>query len=87
MLLIGCTPTGTAALKNLILPGIGSFTILDPRKVTAADKGANFFIDPDAENGKSWRAEEAVKLLSELNPSAKGYARHEVRAFVIRAAP
>ncbi|KDN41610.1 hypothetical protein K437DRAFT_258206 [Tilletiaria anomala UBC 951] len=77
VLLIGCTPTGTSTLKNLVLPGIGSFTILDPRKTLDIDRGANFFLDPEAKNGASWRADDAVRLLTELNPNVKGFARHE----------
>ncbi len=78
VLLIGCTPTGCAILKNLVLPGLGNFTILDPRRVTAADQGANFFLDPSPDKvGSAYRAEEAVRLLGELNPSVKGQAKVE----------
>ena len=31
--LINATATGTEILKSLVLPGIGSFTIIDPAKV------------------------------------------------------
>lgn len=78
VLLIGCTPEGCATLKNLVLPGLGSFTILDPRKVTPADKGSNFFISADAHEYQDYRAESAVTLLKELNPSTQGEARFEV---------
>ncbi|KAJ6129181.1 hypothetical protein N7512_001961 [Penicillium capsulatum] len=62
---------GVETLKNLVLPGIGSFTIVDPATVTEADLGVNFFLDQDS-LGKS-RAEETCRLLRELNPDVQGY--------------
>ncbi|KAJ8303502.1 hypothetical protein KUTeg_019898 [Tegillarca granosa] len=63
--LINVTATGTEILKNLILPGIGSFTIVDGNKVTGEDVGNNFFLTKDS-IGES-RAKVASELLSELN--------------------
>ena len=63
---------GVETLKNLILPSIGSFTIADSAKVTEADLGVNFFLEPDTLN-KS-RAEETRRLLQELNPDVTGHA-------------
>ena len=63
---------GAETLKNLILPSIGSFTIADSAKVTEADLGVNFFLEPDS-LGKT-RAEETSRLLQELNPDVTGYA-------------
>jgi amyloid beta precursor protein binding protein 1 len=42
--LLGATGLGAEALKNLVLPGIGSFTIVDGAKVTSSDLGNNFFV-------------------------------------------
>lgn len=53
--LLRCDPAGVEALKNLILPGVGSFTIVDDKKVEDRDLGNNFFITVD-DIGKS-RAE------------------------------
>ncbi|KZO94570.1 hypothetical protein CALVIDRAFT_539020 [Calocera viscosa TUFC12733] len=64
--------TSTSSLKNLVLPGIGAFTILDPLPVTHADAGNNFFLHIDG-IGQN-RAEEGVKHLAELNDSVKGTA-------------
>jgi hypothetical protein len=72
----GSGVTGIEALKNLVLPGIGQFSILDPAIVTQADLGVNFFLE-DESLGK-FRAEETVRLLEELNPDAKGTAINEV---------
>ena len=63
--LINATATGTEILKNLILPGVGAFTIVDNAKVTASDLGANFFVTRRC-LGKS-RAECSMKLLQRLN--------------------
>src|ERR1700761_8489804 len=63
---------GFETLKNLILPSIGSFTIADSAQVSESDLGVNFFLEPDALN-KS-RAEEARRLLQELNPDVTGHA-------------
>lgn len=72
----GSGVTGIEALKNLVLPGIGQFSILDPTVVTEADLGVNFFLE-DESLGK-FRAEETVRLLQELNPDVKGTAVNEV---------
>ncbi|KAH9219675.1 hypothetical protein DL95DRAFT_384280 [Leptodontidium sp. 2 PMI_412] len=61
---------GVETLKNLVLPGIGKFTIADAANVEEADLGVNFFLDEES-LGKS-RAESCVKLLLELNPDVKG---------------
>lgn len=37
--LINATATGTETLKNLVLPGCGSFIIVDGEKVTDEDVG------------------------------------------------
>lgn len=71
--MISASATSTSILKNLVLPGIGHFTILDPENVSAADAGNNFFLNGHSSIGKS-RAEEAVPLLKELNDSVEGEA-------------
>ncbi|XP_065912451.1 NEDD8-activating enzyme E1 regulatory subunit-like [Dysidea avara] len=68
--LINASATGTEILKNLVLPGIGGFTIVDSKKVTSADLGNNFFFDKSSV-GKS-RATSATALLLELNSEVKG---------------
>ncbi|KZV83526.1 hypothetical protein EXIGLDRAFT_842890 [Exidia glandulosa HHB12029] len=73
VLVLGGTATTTSILKNLVLPGIGHFTILDSAKVTPEDAGNNFFLEGQSSIGKS-RAKEAVRLLLELNDSVEGVA-------------
>ena len=68
--LINATATGTEILKNLILPGVGSFTIVDGQTVTADDAGNNFYLDRNS-IGQS-RAKAATELLLELNEDVCG---------------
>ena len=73
MLVVSGRATSTSILKNLVLPGVGHFTILDHDKVSYADAGNNFFLDGFDSIGKN-RAAEAVRLLAELNDSVEGRA-------------
>ncbi|ROW05650.1 hypothetical protein VSDG_00314 [Cytospora chrysosperma] len=66
----GSGAVGVETLKNLVLPGIGSFTIVDDSTVTEADLGLNFFLDENC-LGKS-RAQSCTELLLELNPEVQG---------------
>ena len=68
--LINATATGTEILKNLVLPGIGAFTIVDNNLVSHSDLGVNFFVSCDC-IGKS-RAQIAMNLLQELNMDVRG---------------
>ncbi|TGZ84017.1 hypothetical protein EX30DRAFT_369323 [Ascodesmis nigricans] len=68
--LVGATSTGCEILKNLVLPCVGEFTIIDDKTVEESDLGTNFFLD-EASIGKS-RAERTMALLAELNPDVKG---------------
>lgn len=40
--LINATALGTEILKSLVLPGIGSFTIVDGEKITEEDIGSKY---------------------------------------------
>ncbi|RDD43316.1 NEDD8-activating enzyme E1 regulatory subunit [Trichoplax sp. H2] len=73
--LINATATGTEILKNLILPGIGSFTVIDGHQVTSEDVGNNFFLDKNS-IGKS-RAKYVTQLLQDLNSDVRGDAIEE----------
>lgn len=48
VLLIQADAVGAETLKNLVLPGVGAFTILDDHRVTSEDLGNNFFVSVDA---------------------------------------
>ncbi|PVH16493.1 uncharacterized protein CXQ87_004786 [Candidozyma duobushaemuli] len=64
--LINATPTGAEALKNLILPGIGAFTVVDERVVSEEDLSGNFFLTEDDIGLEI--AYQMSRSLSELNP-------------------
>jgi len=66
----GSGTVGVETLKNLVLPGIGRFTIYDDATVNEADLGVNFFLD-ESTVGKS-RAQSCTELLVELNPEVEG---------------
>ncbi|CAE6382902.1 unnamed protein product [Rhizoctonia solani] len=72
ILVVGSTATSSSIMKNLVLPGIGHFTIMDHRSVSPEDVGNNFFLEHSS-IGKP-RAEEAIRLLCELNDSVEGVA-------------
>ncbi|XP_078361000.1 NEDD8-activating enzyme E1 regulatory subunit-like [Oculina patagonica] len=80
--LINASATGTEILKNLILPGIGSFTIVDGQKVTGEDVGNNFFLNKDS-IGKS-RAECTTEFLLELNSDVSGDFLEETTDCLLR---
>jgi len=71
ILVISASATSTSILKNLVLPGIGQFTIIDDKIVTPEDAGNNFFLNGHHSVGKL-RAEEAVACLCELNDGVEG---------------
>lgn len=73
--LINGGATGSETLKNLVLPGIGAFTIVDGKKVGPEDLGNNFFLD--AQSLGHSRAVRATELLRELNDRVKGYSVDE----------
>ncbi|SCV74446.1 BQ2448_8085 [Microbotryum intermedium] len=79
ILVINASATAAQALKNLVLPGLGKFTILDPAKVQGFDIGNNFFLDPTS-LGKA-RAEQVTQFLLEMNSDVKGEAIVQVRLF------
>ncbi|KAB5576437.1 hypothetical protein GE09DRAFT_954735 [Coniochaeta sp. 2T2.1] len=66
----GAGTVGVETLKNLVLPGIGRFTIVDSTVVSEADLGVNFFLD-ESSLGKM-RAQCSTELLLELNPEVQG---------------
>lgn len=68
--LIGGNAVGSETLKNLVLPGIGSYTIIDELEVSEADTGVNFFVDVDSV-GQS-RAKCVCEYLQELNSDVDG---------------
>lgn len=68
VVLVGASAVGTETLKNLVLPGIGSFSVLDDCMVSKQDVASNFFVTTVGES----RAQAACTLLKELNPDVQG---------------
>ncbi|CAF1343280.1 unnamed protein product [Adineta steineri] len=68
--LIGANTLGTEILKALVLPGLGSFTIIDHQLVTLADCGSNFFVHPSKIDES--RARITCEFLTQLNPDVHG---------------
>ncbi|GLC42485.1 hypothetical protein PLESTB_001103300 [Pleodorina starrii] len=79
--LLKCGPTGSETLKNLVLGGIASFTIVDGEKVSARDLGNNFLVS--ASGLGEPRAKVVTELLQELNESVSGSYVEEVPEVLI----
>jgi len=69
---LGGGPVASETLKNLVLPNVGEFTIVDAAKVEPCDLGNNFFVE-EKYLGKS-RAETVCELLLEMNEDVRGQA-------------
>lgn len=67
--LLNCGPTGSEALKNLVLGGIGSVTVVDGSKVEIGDLGNNFMVDKKSV-GES-KAKTVCAFLQELNDAVR----------------
>ncbi|CDW84911.1 nedd8-activating enzyme e1 regulatory subunit [Stylonychia lemnae] len=81
VLLLGANASGTETLKNLVLPGVGSITIVDGGLVSERDCGTNFFVTEDT-IGQS-KAHVMTQNLLELNPDVSGdHIQHDVDNFV-----
>lgn len=74
VLLVRAGATGAETLKNLVLPGVQRFTVLDDALVSKADATNNFFVS-DAALGRP-RAEVVTNLLLEMNRDVAGSFRH-----------
>lgn len=68
--LINATPVGAETLKNLVLPGVGAFTIVDDRTVKLADLAGNLFLQRKDVGANI--AEAMCEGLLELNQDVKG---------------
>lgn len=86
ILVIGASALSAQVLKNLVLPGIGSFVLLDDSIVDGADLGVNFFLQPGESEGK-YAAEEMCRLLTEMNTSVASEAKLENPASLLQSDP
>merc|ERR1712168_1054501 len=67
---LGSGPTASESLKNLVLPNIGEFTIVDDANVSGSDLGNNFFVTQD-KIGEP-RAKVVMENMLEMNGGVKG---------------
>ncbi|KAL8233349.1 hypothetical protein R6Q57_003127 [Mikania cordata] len=67
--LLNCGPTGSETLKNLVLGGIGSITVVDGSKVDNGDLGNNFMVN-ESSLGQP-KAKCVCAFLQELNDAVK----------------
>lgn len=83
--LLNASATGSEALKNLVLGGINSYTIVDGSCVGAADVGNNYLVNVSA-LGCS-RAACVADYLKELNETVSGSYVEEDVTVLIRSNP
>jgi len=83
--LVNATAVGTELLKSLVLPGIGSFTIVDGKVATGEDVGSNFFLDVGSIGQP--RGKEATERLLELNTDVRGDFINESAEHILRDNP
>lgn len=83
--LLNCGPTGSETLKNLVLGGIGSITVVDGSKVEVGDLGNNFLVD-ESSVGQS-KAKCVCAFLQELNDAVKAKFIEEYPKTLIETNP
>ncbi|KAK2649758.1 hypothetical protein Ddye_017247 [Dipteronia dyeriana] len=83
--LLNCGPTGSETLKNLVLGGIGSITVIDGSKVVLGDLGNNFMLDESCV-GES-KAKSVCAFLQELNDAVKAKFIEEYPETLIKTNP
>ncbi|KAG8387042.1 hypothetical protein BUALT_Bualt03G0211900 [Buddleja alternifolia] len=83
--LLNCGPTGSETLKNLVLGGVGSITVVDGSKVEFGDLGNNFMVD-ESSVGES-KAKTVCAFLQELNDAAKAKFIEEYPEVLIDSNP
>ncbi|CAM8954442.1 unnamed protein product [Rhodiola kirilowii] len=83
--LLNCGPTGSETLKNLVLGGIGSITVVDGSKVDEGDLGNNFMLDESSIGHP--KAKCVCSFLQELNDSVKAKFIEEYPEKLIESNP
>lgn len=72
VLLVGASALSSQILKNLVLPGLGTFTICDDARVSQSDVASNFFLSQESVG--QFYANELAHFVSELNPATTAHA-------------
>lgn len=73
ILVLNASGTASETLKNLVLPGIGFFCVVDAGSVEPRDLGRNFFLSE--EHVGQPRAVAMTEMLLEMNEDVRGDAR------------
>ncbi|KAJ1960079.1 hypothetical protein IWQ62_004366 [Dispira parvispora] len=82
---LGSSAVATELLKNLVLPGIGRFTIIDNEIVSEGDLGTNFFVT-HSDLGKS-RAKVTTQNLLEMNDQVQGDGLYQDWSTLLNESP
>ncbi|KAJ2449485.1 hypothetical protein EV183_004875 [Coemansia sp. RSA 2336] len=72
VVVFGSSTLASESLKNLVLPGVGQFVVIDDALISDSDIRTNFFVRT-ADCGRS-RAQVIVDNLCEMNPDVRGRA-------------
>jgi amyloid beta precursor protein binding protein 1 len=72
---LGTSSAVSETLKNLVLPGVGHFTIVDDVVVSHADFGHEFFVTRQ-DIGRP-KCEVICEMMTEMNPDVKGSFRDQ----------
>ena len=75
VILLGTSSAGSETLKNLVLPGIGRFTIVDDSLVENQDFGHDFFVTRD-DIGKL-KSQVVCDLMTEMNQDVQGNFKNQ----------
>jgi len=84
VLVVGLTGVATEVIKNIVLAGIGSLTILDAGVVREEDLSASFFFR-DTDVGASRTAEAPLQRIQQLNPHVQVHGRSDDRVLTDEA--
>ncbi|WFD19225.1 E1 ubiquitin-activating enzyme [Malassezia caprae] len=84
VLLVGLTGVATEVIKNIVLAGIGSLTILDAGMVREEDLSASFFFR-EADIGAPRTAEAPLQRVRQLNPHVQVHGRSDDRVLTDEA--
>ncbi|RNF19714.1 ubiquitin activating enzyme [Trypanosoma conorhini] len=74
IVVLGATAAAAEVLKNVVLPGIGFYTVVDDARVDEEAVGNNFFVSVEDYNARRPLSEALLQHLSLLNPQAHGMA-------------
>ncbi|WFD25126.1 hypothetical protein MNAN1_000089 [Malassezia nana] len=85
VLVVGASPLAGQVLKDLVLPGLGSFTVCDDAMVSTQDVQHDFFLDGESV-GKPY-SEALARGLATLNPATTANACDKAPTELLRQDP